>query len=122
MLLRRFSLFALCCALLAGCSSPSPTVGVRMNQTQVIGTHNSYHQRAHDSLMKLIAAAKPEAVSELDYGHRPLPEQLEIGVRQLELDCYADPEGDGSLIRWGRSRRRRQDCRRFPPTIPKVNY
>ena len=64
-----------------------------MNQTQVIGTHNSYHQRTHPSLMKLIAASKPEAVSELDYGHRPLHEQLDMGVRQLELDCYADPDG-----------------------------
>jgi hypothetical protein len=31
---------------------------------------------------------------ELDYGHRPLPEQLaRLGIRQIELDCYADPNG-----------------------------
>jgi hypothetical protein len=65
-----------------------------MNQIQVIGTHNSYHQRAADSLMKLIALRNPQAARDLDYGHRPLPEQLgELGIRQLELDCYADPEG-----------------------------
>jgi hypothetical protein len=81
-------------ALLAGCSTVSPTAGVRMNQIQVIGTHNSYHQRAHDSLMKLIALYKPQAARDLDYGHPPLPVQLsEFGIRQLELDCYADPQG-----------------------------
>jgi hypothetical protein len=81
-------------ALVAGCTTNSPTANVRMNQMQVIGTHNSYHQRAHDSLMKLIAARNPSAVSELDYGHRPLGEQLaDLGIRQVELDCYVDTAG-----------------------------
>ena len=80
--------------LFAGCSTVSPTAQVRMNQIQVIGTHNSYHQRANDSLMKLIAAANPKGARDLDYGHRPLHEQLsELGVRQLELDCYVDTDG-----------------------------
>src|SRR5271154_2606175 len=80
--------------ILAGCSSVSPTAGVRMNQIQVIGTHNSYHQRAHDSLMKLIAAVKPQGARDLDYGHRPLREQLSVlGIRQIELDCYVDTTG-----------------------------
>ena len=79
---------------LAGCATTSPTAGVRMNQIQVIGTHNSYHQRAHDSLMKLIALYRPQAARDLDYGHPPLPDQLSaLGIRQLELDCYADPAG-----------------------------
>jgi hypothetical protein len=83
---------------IAGCSTPSPTAGVRLNQIQVIGTHNSYHLRADDSLMKLIAAPDPQAARDLDYSHRPLREQLsQLGIRQLELDCYADPEG-GNLI------------------------
>ncbi len=65
-----------------------------MNQIQVIGTHNSYHQRTHDSLMQLIARIHPEAVTELDYSHPPLAQQLgEENIRQIELDCYADPEG-----------------------------
>jgi hypothetical protein len=80
--------------LLAGCSTTSPTAGVRLNQIQVIGTHNSYHQRANDSLMKLIAQSNPQAARDLDYGHRPLLEQLsQLGIRQIELDCYADPDG-----------------------------
>lgn len=81
-------------AILTGCSTPSPTAGIRLNQIQVIGTHNSYHLRGHDSLLALIAQMKPEARRELDYGHRPLSEQLAwLGIRQIELDCYADPDG-----------------------------
>jgi Phosphoinositide phospholipase C, Ca2+-dependent len=80
--------------LLAGCSTTSPTAGVRLNQIQVIGTHNSYHQRANDSLMKLIALSNPQAARDLDYEHRPLQEQLsQLGIRQIELDCYPDPDG-----------------------------
>ena len=86
--------FAAWGALLAGCGTPSPTAGVRLNQIQVIGSHNSYHQRTHDSLLKLIAKTNPQAAEELDYTHRPLPEQFSrLGVRQIELDCLADPEG-----------------------------
>ncbi|NOS70607.1 MAG: hypothetical protein HOP33_11840 [Verrucomicrobia bacterium] len=84
----------LLCILLTGCKTPSPTEGLRLNQIQVIGTHNSYHQRTHDSLMKLIAATNPKEAEELDYTHRPLPEQFsKLGIRQIELDCLADPEG-----------------------------
>jgi hypothetical protein len=82
--------------LLAGCLStpPSPTANVRLNQIQVIGTHNSYHQRTHDSLMKLVGMVRPSAVEELDYSHPSLTEQLSrLGIRQIELDCFADPAG-----------------------------
>jgi hypothetical protein len=80
--------------MLAGCTTPSPTAGIRLNQIQVIGTHNSYHVRGHDSLLALIAKVNPKARRELDYSHRPLPEQLaQLGIRQIELDCYADPDG-----------------------------
>ncbi len=85
---------SLLCILLTGCKTPLPTAGLRLNQIQVIGTHNSYHQRTHDSLMKLIAATNPKEAEELDYTHRPLPEQFSrLGIRQIELDCLADPKG-----------------------------
>src|ERR1044071_3981765 len=80
--------------IFSGCKSPSPSSGLRLNQIQVIGTHNSYHLRGHDSLLALIAEKDPALRMELDYGHRPLPEQLSrLGIRQIELDCYADPNG-----------------------------
>ena len=65
-----------------------------MNQVQVIGTHNSYHLRAHPSLMKLMEMHDAKEAGELDYEHKPLTEQLsEYGIRQIELDCLLDPEG-----------------------------
>jgi len=67
---------------------------VRLNQIQVIGTHNSYHLRAPDSLRALIAKRTPFTARALDYAHLPLPEQFSrLGIRQIELDCFADPEG-----------------------------
>jgi hypothetical protein len=84
------TLTALC--LLAGCASRIDRV--RINQAQVIGTHNSYHLRAHDSLLTPLAQRAPELALGLDYSHRPLPEQLSrLGIRQIELDCFADPKG-----------------------------
>jgi hypothetical protein len=45
-------------------------------------------------LLKLVAQRSPETAQGLDYSHRPLPEQLSrLGVRQIELDCFADPKG-----------------------------
>ncbi|MFO1500806.1 MAG: phosphatidylinositol-specific phospholipase C1-like protein [Verrucomicrobiota bacterium] len=77
-----------------GCATGRSTAGVRLNQIQVIGSHNSYHLRAHPSLRALLMRRNPEVVPGLDYSHRPLPEQLaQLGIRQIELDCLADPEG-----------------------------
>jgi Phosphoinositide phospholipase C, Ca2+-dependent/Beta-galactosidase len=69
------------------------TASLRLNQVQVIGTHNSYHQRGHDSLLALIRQKDPALAKGLDYGHPPLAEQLSRGIRQIELDCFADPQG-----------------------------
>ena len=67
---------------------------LRLNQAQVIGTHNSYHIAPNPSLAQLIDQRRPGASEGLAYTHRPIREQLDLlGVRQLELDIYADPEG-----------------------------
>lgn len=67
---------------------------IRMNQVQVIGTHNSYHISPVAEVRKLLAVAKPSWGEEVEYTHRPLPEQFgELGVRQVELDVFADPDG-----------------------------
>ena len=84
------ALTALC--LLAGCASRIDRV--RINEAQVIGTHNSYHLRTHDSLLTPLSQRAPELARGLDFSHRPLPEQLSrLGIRQIELDCFADPKG-----------------------------
>ena len=53
-------------------------VVVRMNQIQVIGTHNSYHAGFAPSEAKLMQAKNPKAFEDLDYSHQPLAEQLFI--------------------------------------------
>jgi hypothetical protein len=68
--------------------------GVRLNQIQVIGSHNSYHVAPSPGVMAMIAAASPKQARGLAYGHRPLAEQFDrLGIRQIELDVFPDPEG-----------------------------
>jgi hypothetical protein len=87
-------LLLLACWGSTGCSTVSPTASIRLNQIQVIGSHNSYHLRAHDSLRKLLASRDPAAAQSLDYTHPPLADQFtRLGIRQIELDCFADPKG-----------------------------
>ena len=97
--------FLLLSPLMSAGAPASSSSGVRLNQIQVIGTHNSYHQRAHKSLHELIAKRAPDEVRGLDYTHRPLSEQFSrLGIRQIELDCFADPQGglysDPRGVKW----------------------
>lgn len=67
---------------------------LRLNQVQVIGTHNSYHIAPHAELLKLLSATSKRLGESIDYTHRPLAEQFgELGIRQIELDLFHDPEG-----------------------------
>ncbi len=69
-------------------------VGPRFNEIQVIGTHNSYHIAPEPAMMTFIEQAGAGSAASIDYSHRPLWEQFAIlGVRQIELDVYADPKG-----------------------------
>ena len=71
-----------------------PTRETRLNQIQVIGSHNSYHIAPAPAVMSLIAAAGKARAEGLDYTHPPLAEQFsERGIRQIELDVFHDPEG-----------------------------
>jgi len=83
---------AFAAGLISSCTTLE-TSDIRLNQIQVIGTHNSYHLRAPESLRVLLTRREPEEAKGLDYEHPPLSEQLSLGIRQLELDCFADPEG-----------------------------
>lgn len=69
----------------------------RMNEVQVIGTHNSYHRelapREEATYDQLVAKPGDYAAS-LAYSHAELADQLELqDVRGLELDLFADPAG-----------------------------
>ncbi len=83
----------LCLAALSCCSG-AVADDVRLNQIQVIGTHNSYHIEPTAPMMQLIGITSPDLPQTLQYTHRPLPEQFsELGMRQIELDVFADPDG-----------------------------
>jgi hypothetical protein len=66
---------------------------VKLNQIQVIGTHNSYHAGIAPNESKLWQAKYADAFKGLDYQHQPLKQQFDSGVRQIELDVYADSKG-----------------------------
>jgi hypothetical protein len=66
----------------------------RLNQIQVIGTHNSYHIAPAPAILQLIGATGKSRAEGLDYTHRPFAEQFsQLGIRQIELDVFADPKG-----------------------------
>jgi len=85
---------ALCAAApaIAAQSTPSRDA-VKLNEIQVIGTHNSYHAGLSPSEAKLFLDRNPQVYQSLEYRHAPLDQQFAAGVRQIELDIFADSEG-----------------------------
>lgn len=73
----------------ADCSAPD----LKLNELQSIGSHNSYKRAIPRLELLALRIASPEAAYGLDYSHRPLSEQLNRGMRQLELDVFYDPQG-----------------------------
>lgn len=67
--------------------------GLKMNAIQAIGTHNSYKSHLPKAELAMIAQKSPEGARALDYGHPPLKDQLDHGMRQLEIDVVYDPKG-----------------------------
>lgn len=67
---------------------------IRLNQIQVIGSHNSYHIEPNDAEFGLISLVAGATAGGLQYTHPSLGEQFgDEHVRQIELDVYADPDG-----------------------------
>jgi hypothetical protein len=62
---------------------------VRLNEIQMLGTHNSYHIAPPPPMLASLGAR----ARNLEYTHRPLAEQLTMGIRQVELDVFFDPKG-----------------------------
>ncbi|KAG4439091.1 hypothetical protein IFR05_005433 [Cadophora sp. M221] len=92
------SCIALSCAIPAVLSSPtarSDNDDLRMNEVQVIGTHNSYHIETtlaeHPLLEKFIGIS---GAQNLYYSHASISDQLTYqSVRGLEIDLWADSAG-----------------------------
>ncbi len=66
---------------------------LRLDQVQVLGSHNSYHGRPYPQVLAALTAGNAGLAMSLDYAHAPLPRQFALGVRQIELDVWYDPLG-----------------------------
>jgi hypothetical protein len=65
---------------------------LKLNEIQIIGSHNSYKVGIDQPLMDYLAREN-QALLGLEYDHIPLREQLDLGLRSLELDIFYDPQG-----------------------------
>jgi hypothetical protein len=67
---------------------------LRLNDIQSLGSHNSYHVQAEQKLFDALKSFDATLANSLEYTHAPLAEQFSnSGVRQIELDVFADPAG-----------------------------
>lgn len=66
---------------------------LRINDLQAVGSHNSYKAAIPAAELAMIAVQSAETAQSLDYAHIPLQQQLDLGMRQLEIDIYYDPKG-----------------------------
>ena len=82
---------------------------LKLNQIQVIASHNSYHMRTDKAVLRFLTnlykmhlMPKDLDPRGIDYTNVPLAEQLEkYGVRGLELDVNNDPTGGRFVDRRG---------------------
>ena len=90
------SIFLIACTASLGIAiaqAPAADGSLKLNQVQVIGTHNSYHAGIAPNESKLWQAKYADAYKGLDYQHQPLEQQFDSGVRQIELDIFGDSKG-----------------------------
>lgn len=67
---------------------------LKINQIQVIGSHNSYRQNIEPDLYNFIQAKDTSrSLKGLQYTHISITEQLNKGLRNLEIDVQSDIQG-----------------------------
>ncbi len=66
---------------------------LRLDQVQLLGSHNSYKRYPSADEEARIRTLAPQYWDELDYGHPPIEAQIAIGIRQIEIDVAPDPQG-----------------------------
>ena len=65
---------------------------LKLNQLQIIGSHNSYKNAIEPELYKMIYK-KDSAIAGVQYEHIAITDQLNLGLHNLEIDIYADSKG-----------------------------
>lgn len=92
--MKYFPLFIFLTLTFYSCGNNTKNINnLRINQVQVIGSHNSYKQAIAPSLFKLIVKRDSVHAMQLQYSHISLSAQLNLGLRNLEIDIYSDPNG-----------------------------
>lgn len=66
---------------------------IRINQIQVLASHNSYKQAIDPSLRTILRETMGDRLKGLEYNHLPFADQLDRGLRGLEIDVLHDPQG-----------------------------
>ena len=83
--------FALIIYSFVGCQSNLDDLPI--NQIQLIGSHNSYKIGIDTNLFRYITQKDTHDMKGLEYSHIELTQQLDLGLRNLELDVYSDTMG-----------------------------
>lgn len=76
--------------------SISPAFGQaspQVNDLKWLGSHNSYRPELDPTSLAQLRAMVGDRSKGLEYGHIPIAAQLDLGIRQLEFDPYADSKG-----------------------------
>ncbi|WP_431611232.1 phosphatidylinositol-specific phospholipase C1-like protein [Chryseobacterium sp. 'Rf worker isolate 10'] len=67
---------------------------VKINEIQVIGSHNSYKKAILPEVYRYLSQKDTlNALPRIQYEHIPILQQLDLGLRNLEIDVYADSKG-----------------------------
>jgi hypothetical protein len=78
---------------LSGTLVSASAQSLKLNEIQIVGSHNSYHSGISPNEMAYLRKVNPQTAEALDYRHPSLTTQLNDGVRQLEIDVYGDSKG-----------------------------
>lgn len=73
--------------------APKACLDKKLNEIQRIGSHNSYRILPPASSLEAIERLKPGIAKRIEYQHPPLATQLDLGLRLMEIDFYADSDG-----------------------------
>ena len=78
--------------------SESTNAGLNINHIQFVGSHKSYKRAMPNGFVKQLMKVNPKVMESLEYEHIPLAEQLDLGIRKLELDVFYVAREDSFLV------------------------
>ncbi len=80
-------------AALSALAFASQAAEPQINALHWLGSHNSYRPELDPAALAHQRQIMGERSRGVEYGHPAISAQLDLGVRQLEFDPYADPAG-----------------------------